>query len=254
MLACFHIMMFQPRFGFCNPETNVHVSSAPILELRLAPPKQPQPQIAAELHILDASRDELEAHFSKLLEDSYERALSDAKHRIDSLIKRFLDVPRFGVSRRSGFMRVADSNSKSFGIHATVFPVPPSDIRIKARIDDLEGKLSLLEKNILQQACDDLPRITDLVLSELGAELHRISRGSNARRQSSFLELAPLANVRVASSAKPFPTVRDLVEKMEQRRSSEESAALSRAIRVETKLFKAELEYVTTALQATVSQ
>lgn len=37
--------------------------SQPIVELRLAPPTHPQPQVVAELAVLETARDKLEARF-----------------------------------------------------------------------------------------------------------------------------------------------------------------------------------------------
>jgi hypothetical protein len=244
------------RTGLAASATDVRRASAPVLELTLAPPRQPQPQVVAELALLDTARDKLEARFMNTLQNTYDGALVDAKLRIDSLIRRFLDAPNFDAIQRSGFLRAAESFSTvgALRIQAKVFPVPPADPQIETRIDDMERKLSALEEQILQKACDDLPHVTDLVLSELGHELHKTVHAKTARQQQSFLELAPMANVRVASSSKAFPTVRSLVEKMERHRDNAESAALSHAIEMEAKLLAAEIEYVTQRLRVVVAK
>jgi hypothetical protein len=244
------------RTGLADSATDVRSAPVPVLELTLAPPKQPQPQVVAKLALLDSARNKLEARFMKTLQETYDGALVDAKLRIDALIRRFLDTPNSDAMQRSGFLRAAEgfSTAGALRIQAKVFPVPPADPQIETKIDDVERKLSSLEEQILQKACDDLPHVTDLVLAELGRELHKTVHARSARQQQSFLELAPLANIRVASSPETFPTVRSLVERMERRRDNAESSALSHAVEMEAKLLAAEIEYVTQRLSIVVAK
>jgi hypothetical protein len=168
----------------------------PTLELRLAPPKHPQPQVVAELAVLDAARDKLEARLLKELTDKYESALDNAKSRIDALIKRSFGAAHFNARKRAGFLRVAERNSSpaGFGIKVKLFPVPTTDASIQARMDDLEHKLSTTEWSTLHQAVEDFPRITEVVVNELATEINTgLKASANARAHASFLELPSLA-------------------------------------------------------------
>jgi hypothetical protein len=139
----FQIQSLDQRAG-ASFEDMAHISQ-PILELRLAvsllsapgsalgewsaqaPPKHPQPQVAAELVVLDAARDKLEvnsvyclpaalahnhihpvlqARFLKGLGGKYMAALDDAKARINALIKcrgqdSSMTVAYISIARRS---------------------------------------------------------------------------------------------------------------------------------------------------------
>lgn len=244
------------RIGQSDPSEDMAHISQPILELRLAPPKHPQPQVVAELAVLDAARDKLEARFMKGLGGKYIAALDDAKARINALIKRSFGAAHFDVRKRAGFLRVAErfSSPAGFGIKVKLFPVPATDASIQARMDDLDHKLSITEWNTLNQAGEDFPHITDVVLNELAIEINTVLNASaNARAHASFLELASLANVRVASAKQAFPTVRGLVEEMEHRRDKAESAVMAKVLELETKLVTSEITYAVHAMRAAVS-
>lgn len=236
--------------GLAGGVKDVHRVAAPILELRLAPPEQPQPQVSAELAVLENARDKLEARLRSSLDIAYETALQDARLRIDALIKRSLGSCSLNMTQRSGFLMAAERffNPGGFSIEADLFPVPAPDPQTQVRIDALEHKLSTLEQQTLQQAKDDLPRITDVVLNALATELHEFLHASSARRHASFLEMAHVASVRLGSSSAVFPTIRTLVEEMEHRRHNAESAEFAHALEIEARLLASELAYVKQAI------
>lgn len=235
-----------------NSARDVHGVVAPILELRLAPPEQPQPQVSAELAVLDHARDKLEARLRRSLDSAYDTAIQDARLRIDALIKRSLGSSSLNMTQRSGFLAVAERffSPGGFSIEANLFPVPAPDPKTQARIDALEHKLSALEEQTLQQAIDDLPRITDAVLSALATELHEFLHSPSTRGHVSFLEMASVANVRLGSSKAAFPTIRTLVEEMEHRRHKAESAEFAHAMEIEARLLASELAYVKQAVSS----
>lgn len=136
-----------------------------------------------------------------------------------------------------------------------LFPVAATDASIQAKIDDLERKLSNTEFTTLEQTFDDLPRITEVVLSELASELHvALGATDGVRGRTSFLALPLSAKVRVTSSEHAFPTVRHLVEEMEHRRDNAESKAKKHVLELEADLVTAEIMYAVHAMRAAISR
>merc|ERR1711930_25349 len=95
--------------------------------------------------------------------------------------------------------------------------------------------------------------LTDIVLHELGAQIHsHVSTMQLLKRPSksvAFLEhkqpfigsgLPLKANVRISSSTEAFPTIAEMVQDMEMRRNKAESQEISVVLEMELKLLQVE--------------
>lgn len=241
------------------------VDPPPTIELRLAPPVNPQPQVAAEVNLLERARKELEGSSRQELQEAFEKAFADAKRRIDALLQNVLVIPsrRSGTARASdaelGFLEENTSSQHRFSLKVNLFAPPPVDAAVQGRIEQVEKNLALAEQRMFEQACGEMQRITDIVLHVLGARLHPRAGTADGRdgmgeRDSAFLELPPQANVRVSPSENAFPTIRSLVENLERRLQKSESQEMTHILELEMRLFTSETSYIKHAMEEIIKR
>lgn len=243
-------------------QSQLQAQDKPVIQLRLEPPKKPLPQVAAELRQLEQARKTLEGTFHAHLQKTANVALEQAKKRIDNFVNEHrlsLSVQRTGNSRRlsqMGFVASRSSRERDDAsrVKINVYPMTPPNPQIRDQIDNIEGKLTTMEKRLLEQAEDEMQRIADIVLSEASARIGTyITRSSNEpaakASETALVEGGTQVDVRIAPSAKAFPTVRTLVEEMEQRLDKSERNELDYILKMEKELFEAELAYLVGTLQ-----
>merc|ERR1712083_1217206 len=108
---------------------------------------------------------------------------------------------------------------------------------------------------MFEQACAEMQGLTDIVLHELGAQLHAHSAAlRHSNRRARFLQtyqsdkLPKTANIRIAASSEPFARVADVVEAMEVKRDDAETLGRKHILELELKLLEAENKMIKDAL------
>lgn len=233
--------------------SNSAADDLPVIQVRLAPPERQLPQVAAEIGELSGLRQHLETDLMRQLDVAYKATLDAASAAIanlvdDSLSKRF-------TANGLGFARKLSDN-RQFSIKVNVAPLEEPDASLKGSIERIEDKRATDERAMFDQACAEMNALSDILLNELGAELHaQVGRTRNAaflQRRSSALP--NMANVRVVASEAPFATVADLVELMEFERDQTESLERKHIMELEMRLIQAEKEQIAAALKRAVGR
>merc|ERR1712048_236949 len=148
---------------------------------------------------------------------------------------------------------LSGTSGDNFAVKISMIPIPPADPKIKTMMDKIEDKRANAEMAMLEQACKEMQSLTDIVLHELGAQLHSHVSAMQLLKQPSkavaFLEhkqpligtgLPVKANVRIASSTEAFPTIAEMVQDMEMRRNKAENQETSVVLEMQLQLLQAE--------------
>lgn len=154
----------------------------PVVQLRLAPPKRPYPEVSAEIGSLELDRERAEAALKQHLRSAYDAALTSAKARINTLVSAA--APPCAAGRRAvAFLRRGETivrrgsaggggglaaSDEAFAVQVTVFPHHVPDASIRTAIDQIEAKRARLEERLFQQAEAEMAALTSLVVDELG--------------------------------------------------------------------------------------
>ena len=97
-----------------------------------------------------------------------------------------------------GFARKLSDNGQ-FSIKVNVAPLEEPDASLKGSIERIEDKRATDERAMFDQACAEMNALSDILLNELGAELHaQVGRTRNAaflQRRSSALPNMVVARV-----------------------------------------------------------
>lgn len=250
-------------------------ASLPILQVKLAPPKHPLPQIEAVVRTLEAKRKRDEVELMADLRSLFAASLADARVRIRQLVNEalhgrhgssFVGIGKTAVS----FVDIggeAGRRDESFAVKVRLLPVPVLDPSIQETIESIESKRAGLEQQMFQQARAEMKACTDLVLNDLGhaladqaKRLHRRAVNTSGPLPPSFLQtriasqtgraegLPMQAAVRLVASDIAFPRVSDLIQNMQMRRDRAEDHERSTILEMELQLLKAENEVVKQAL------
>jgi hypothetical protein len=194
----------------------------PTVEVSLAPPAKPLPNIAAEISSLDASREAFEAMKMSETVHAFNTAVKNAALRIGKL---------FGVEDKALSML---QDVVSFKVN--VIPGTEPAASAKSKIDAVERTRADMATKMFDNAAAEFEGITDFVVAVLKKELAR-SKGTAA-----FLGLP--AHVKVVAGDVPYPTVASLVSDMEARRDVSEGLAMARFLELDMALVKVELAMV----------
>lgn len=251
----------------CSAGTTVSSSTSadelPVVQVRLAPPAEPLPQISAELGELGHLREHLETELFRKLEMAYNATLDAAATSITKVVDSVVHRASSEGSAGGGATFLRETASKmhdaggAFAVKVNVAPVSAPDSSVKGLIERVEDKRATDEVAMFNQACAEMQGLTDVVLNELGAEVHaQIAAVQQRRAKTTFLQmrtssrgLPRMANVRVAASEEPFPTVSAMVEVMEAERDQTESLARRRILELETRLLEAEKQMIGKSLE-----
>jgi len=222
---------------------SVEEAPGPIVQVKLAPPTLPQPQVVAELAKLEQSREANEGEQMSALRLAYDEALAAAKVEIANVVGGMGKT----VARTSFLSISGRKTEEDFAVRIHLDPVPPPDLAIKVQIDSLEGVRAAREKRVFQQALAEFAALTKIVVNQLKVEL-----GMSPSSGMGFLEYGVLprqANVRVLASDVGFPTIAGLVQDAQLHRDASEDAARSAILDLEMKLLQAENEVIAAALR-----
>lgn len=251
----------------------------PNLELSLASPSRPHPEVMAEIGSLTRSQEAVvHIHMDKL-QVAFSEALGKAKRQIGSVIGRgmsIFDDPALlaAIAKRGNMAHEPRGHGEGFriepsflqlgaeptdldqkrSIKVNVFPSAPLDLTVKTRIDELDRKREDMERGFFEQAHAEMQALIDLVQTELEAQIGRHldkllgRQGANmAMGMHGFAEVVrnnmtaipQQANVKVVASDMPYPSVVSLVQDMETRRDISENLEYMKVIKMQVELLKA---------------
>lgn len=227
----------------------------PNLEISLAPPIHPWPQVAAELGNLEESRESMENAMMNDLQSKFNHAAAEARHRIGDVIGRamtsFNDPGLAGTAfhirhaapKSAAFLQQLPQESvgsSAIAVKVNVLPASPPDASLRTAIDDLEHIRSDREQSMLQSAMGDADALMNFVANELQAQLQDqvgaiLGTASSKKMQAtpSFRQSPAQTNVRVVPTDSSYPTVASMVQGMEQRRDAAESLVQKRILEKE---------------------
>lgn len=259
-----------------NEKTADHL---PIVQVRLSPPKNPLPQVSAELGLLEHSREHVEARLLEELQCAYNATLQRAKAKIDHLLDRTMHIlgssssfrPAGHALKTTSFLQEAHmgkggTDGTEFALKVNLLMNPPTDPSVKGMLERIEDKRLYAEGHVFQQACQEMQGLTDIVLDELAAQLQLRSsvfvaharsaalRPSIATPATAFLAVSKRANVRVVASDEPYPTVSQLTQDMEMRRDAAEAVGRRRILELELKLLEVENGWIRDGLREAIQR
>ena len=206
--------------------------SAPVVNLRLSPPRSQLPEVAAEIASLDLARGAVEAAGLRRLEAAFADAVKDAEARIHDAAA---GVPALAGAAPAGFL---DADARRAGTRAGflvhVLPARPVSNGVLKKISSMERVRGAEEQSLIDKGVKELGMLVDLVVAQL--------RSSLATRGASFLSQrgasSPAWDVRVLPPTEPFATVAGLVAEMEGRRDIAEDQLRKRISELEVELLQ----------------
>jgi len=244
----------------------------PNIEVHLAPPVHPLPQVAAEIQVLDKMRERSEEEKMSQLEFAFNAALENAKRQIGEAVGvalRVFDDPRVwkNVAKTASFLRVQQrpNSNEEPSVRVKALAGAPPDPAIKSKIDQLEEQRGAAEALMLDVAVAEMGELTKIAVAELEKQLQLqlepwlVGSGSLLRSEAHQVPGSPEGlpkqlNVRVGASDVPYPTIASLVQDMETRRDTAENLLRQRILELELKLLKAENVMIRDALNAAVGR
>jgi len=168
----------------------------PNVELSLAPPPRPFPEVQTELGSLEKRREVLSHTHMDRLQDTFGQALQEATVRIGESVGRAIravddpallkalaqpgsamrasrfDIP--SVITSASFLNLQaepDFVAEKLSVKVNVIPSAPLDLAIKTHIDSLESHRTEAERDFFEQAQAELQGLSELVLGELEAQI-----------------------------------------------------------------------------------
>ena len=244
----------------------------PIVEVSLASPPKPLPEVSAVVGDLDHAREAAEAGGMDQAHRGFNKALRKASSRFGGLAERaarIFEVSLTAQGRRAEAKALsfasAGGNSRAAVPQPTVVAVevtqasPPDASVVKPLLEALESGMAAEERSLFDSAVTGFDGLTDLVLAETLAQVQSLADGvaTELRDGRSFNQASFLAggappeqsNVRVVASDVPYPTVASLAEDMEARRSTSSGLVRARLLELDLSLLKRENQMIRTALE-----
>ena len=221
---------------FCVPTCVLFVLGRcdPIVNLRLAPPADPLPQVSKLIGSLEAARHGADADAERSLQSAFDKAVADGRARIHEVVAN--------IAFRAAGRSVAFLAGEAVGAHGKFLlkvspPQAPSGA-VRSGIVRLDRVLASEEAALTQQACREMGLLVDVVVGMLKSELAAAASSQSRGRVASFLAGGGDLNVRLSASD-AYPTVAEMVAEMEDRRAEGESGLRQRIAEMQLKLLQA---------------
>lgn len=279
--ACVYLYLLQPAWALQWPVVQQSSQDLlPNIELALAPPQHPWPQVAAELGNLEESREQVENANMGELQQEVNKATRDVRRRIGDVIGRAMrvfDDPKFAAyvsaARRGrssiNFLQQLPQDtlgSSVLSVKVNVLPASPPDPSLRSAIDNLESARADHEKEMFETVSGEVGALSTFVVNELEAQLQtQIAAFAGAgalmhkRTPPFFLQalseqLPAQANIRVLPTDLAYPTVSSMVQDAEGRRDIVENLERKRILEHELDFLTACNRVIEEGLQASVSR
>eukprot|EP00375_Theileria_parva_P003290 XP_765971.1 blood-stage antigen [Theileria parva strain Muguga] len=281
-------------FGFWETDFVKDSKSMPSIEIKLAPPENPLPQVEEEIKLLESNRIELEEGMMSRLEQEYNNALMNSKEKIKTVINDSLSVFDNKELIAELLSKYAHQDHKSKNVGGVSFlqtdeayvpssvrmsEVEPPDPSIKEKmvsppilVIDFRTKLS---KREMMRKSKKLQKVLQLQLNPYLIEteklktafqhfdqgnVYNVNHGNYAnpvsflQTQASDLSEIRQLNVKIGQSDTPYPTVEDYVMNMEKKRDVSEKLARNKILNMYLNLMKAQHEMIADELHQAVSR
>ena len=250
--------------------TGQAIDELPIVNVRLGPPANALPQVAAEISLLEAARKDLETAHLQELDLAFARAMKHASDAVPAVVTSALGRVQGPAKQRStSLLEVHDGREGYGGVDMAaqrfaieVLAPHEPDVSIKAKLDQMEQKRSTDEEHIFQQAAREFAALeaifTNAVLAELDAQASGLGphkstgflQTAKAKHRAGLVDLPQGLNVRLSASAQPFPTIEGLALAMGDRRDASEDVVRNRVLELESQFFNAANNLLREALHA----
>lgn len=235
--------------GMDSPE------SLPIVEVMLAPPTNPWPQVSAELGKLERARHVLEEGLMGTTTSAFNYEMSHAQARIRDAVDRALQV--FDAKRSLSFFAFDADDAGKFSFKIKAHAAADPDPSIKQKIDMIEHKRAQQETALLSQQASEMKGLTDVVVHELESQIRGhvdACLGRAEGNSNSFLQLPKQTNVRVRAPSVSFPSISSMVQELEARRDANENSETAQVLELQMKLLRGENDMVEEALRRLARQ
>lgn len=237
------------------------IDQLPIVNVRLKPPVDALPQVAAEIALLEGTRKDREPANLQALDLAFQQAVERSRSTIAEVVSSvFSGMPKRQATSLLEIREdseIAASESQSFNIE--VHPPHEPDASIKVRLDQLEHKRSADEEHLFEQAIREFAVLDRIFTSEVRARLSAHANIMETHRALDFLQTSkgmrrswdvlPGFNVRLTTSPQVFPTIEGLALAMEGRRDASEEAIRNHVLELESQFFKTSAELLQDALR-----
>lgn len=231
----------------------------PNIELSLAPPLHPWPQVAAEIGNLEESREANENANMAKLQREFNKATLDARLRVGDVIgsaMRAFDDPKVlnaflaqrHIAKSVSMLRQLPQDtvgSSALSVKVNAFAPNPPDVMLRADIDDIESLRSNKESDMIESALEDLKALSNFVIKELEVQVHdQVNDIVGATSQTGMLksfaflqgramQLPAQSNIRAVPTDTKYPTLASMVQEMETRRDVSENLERKRILEKE---------------------
>jgi len=221
----------------------------PNIELSLAPPAHPWPQVAAELGNLEESRERMENANMDKLQREFNNAESHARKQIGDVIGRTMrafDDPKLAnailaegqIRRPAAMFRQLPQDtvgSAVMSVKVNVLPGSPPDPILREDIEDVEFLRSDREKDMFDAALTGPKMLINFILNEMEVQVREnmnnvmgVTAFASVPRALAFMEgrsvqLPAQTNIRMVPTDVNYPTVASMVQAMETRRDIAEN-------------------------------
>ena len=250
-----------------------HEEALPVVEVSLASPADPLPEVSAQIGGLDRAREAAEAEGMAKVHRGFNEALRKASLRFEGLaerVGRIFEASLAATGRRPDAKTISFANAGGGPLAAVPQPAvvtvevgqasQPDVSVVGPLLEDLESSQAHEERSLFESAVEEFDGLTDTVLAEVLAQVQSLASGVASPAsgdgasfdQTGFLagELPPEhPNVRAVEPDVPYPTVASLAQDMEARRSISSGLVRARLLELDLSLLKRENEMVRKALK-----
>ncbi|XP_954310.1 uncharacterized protein TA20755 [Theileria annulata] len=170
-------------WGFWETDFVKDSKSMPSIEIKLAPPENPLPQVEEEIKLLESNRIELEEGMMSRLEQEYNNALMNSREKIKTVINDSLSVFDNKELIAELLSKYAHKNDKSkfngvsflqtdeayvpSSVRVMMSEVDPPDPSIKEKMDQIEQARNDEEIQAFYQESKEFEQLTQVTLIEL---------------------------------------------------------------------------------------
>ena len=144
----------------------------PVIEVRLAPPSNPFPEISRTIASLEKKREALEQEKMSKVQAGYRLALNNAGRRIEDVVgsaTAMLQKALVSHVTPNSFLETRSQAGYIEGpsVKVKLLEAAEPDSSIGLQLEKMEEKRSSEEANMLDRAVEEMSELTDIVIAEL---------------------------------------------------------------------------------------
>ncbi|EPR64842.1 putative blood stage antigen 41-3 precursor [Toxoplasma gondii GT1] len=200
-----------------------NAQTLPSIEVKLAPPEDPLPQVTGEIQLLERARMRLEEGLMAKLEDEYNRQLDNSQIQISGALERAMRVFNSPNILRSAV-------KSSMRPLTTASAAAPEFRQLPNRKDTIPNKLTY--NDVKKHVNGPIP-ITPAISATSFLETSATATASSKSRFLNMLgaaETLPSVKVELTSIKEPSPQIKEKMDEIEELRADEETRMFQQAI------------------------